>query len=44
MGLYLLIALTVLTFFLAGPPLIMAYAALRERKEKEAKTSKGGTQ
>ncbi len=41
MGFYLLIALTVLAFFLGGPPLIMAYAALKERKEREAKKSGG---
>jgi hypothetical protein len=35
MGFYLLIAGTVILFFLAGPPLLMAYAALKERREKQ---------
>jgi len=37
MGFFILISLTFAAFIIAGPPLIMAYAALREKREKQEK-------
>jgi hypothetical protein len=36
MGLYLLVGGTFILLFMAGPPLIMAYAAYKERRERRA--------
>ena len=41
MGFYILIGFTFILFFVAGPPLIMAYAALKERREKAAAQKEG---
>lgn len=41
MGFYMLIAGTVVLFFIAGPPLIMAYAALKERRERAEAAGSG---
>ena len=34
MGFYLLIGITMVAIFLIGPPLLMAYAAHKERRQK----------
>ena len=41
MGFYMLIAGTVVLFFIAGPPLLMAYAALKERRERQSAEAAG---
>lgn len=37
MGYSLLIGLTIIVFFLFGPPLLMAYASLNERRQRKIK-------
>jgi len=39
MGYSLLIGLTIIVFFLFGPPLIMAYAALNERRQQRIRAA-----